>query len=227
MEKKEATKAVNVIFSYYPLLTGTPGASYFGEEAVGAAEEIMKMQDELPSGSAVACLWVMATDDDGPRAILVMDQSDAIAEHFRYWSEEKPEEWFKFHFLEKGSSYSVALFPNLLKSVERYEAAFQLRYGYPPVTGSNVVLSFCPLHCVAKTKVAFDRAKKHLKSKVMVGLVGSDEISPENHQISMEQVRWLGEFDVVNENNGEKLAHEWLEGQIDDMLKETSEGTKL
>lgn len=190
--------------------------SYLGEEAVDMAHEIAKLQEELPSGSARACLWML--DENGPKAILAMEHADAIAEHFKHWAEGKPEEWFKLHFLEKGPSYAVALFPNFLKSAERWKIAFQLRHGYPPVSGGESHF-FRPLHCVAKTKVAFDQVKKHLKSKVQVGLVGADEISPENYQIPMETVRWLGQFNVVNENNSKKLAHGWLESQIDEMFK--------
>jgi hypothetical protein len=219
MKKNEPKKSTNIIFSYCPLLNGPPGVSYLGEEAMEAAERMLKLQDELPSGSARACLWVL--DEDGPKAILAMEQADAIAEHFKHWAEGKPEEWFKFHFLEKGPSYAVALFPNFMKSAERWKIAFQLRHGYPPVPGGESHF-FRPLHCTAKTKVAFDQVKKHLESKVRVGLVGDDEISPENYRISMDEVRWLGEFHVINENSGKKLAHGWLESQIEEMWK--SEG---
>jgi hypothetical protein len=79
---------------------------------------------------------------------------------------------------------------------------------------------FRPLHCVAKTKVAFDQAKKHIGPTVRVGLIGADEISPENFAVGNDQIRWLGRFRAVSETKKKGLAHGWLEGQVDDMLSE-------
>jgi hypothetical protein len=158
-------------------------------------------------------------EDGVASAVFAVDNCDEIAEHLRFWAEGKPEDWFSFHFLEKSQSYAAALMPNFKKSSERWKIAFQLRHGYPPVEGSETMI-FRPLHCVARTKTAFDRAKKHMGPRVRVGLIGADEISPENFATGVDKIRWLGRFRAVSETKASGLAHGWLEGQVDDMLKE-------
>jgi len=188
-----------------------------GDEAVEAAKGMAESLEHLPSGSARACLWMI--EDGVVSAVFAVEHCDEIAEHLKFWAEGKPEEWFAFHFLERGPSYAAALMPNFKKSSERWRIAFQLRHGYPPVEGSENMI-FRPLHCVAKTKVAFDQAKKHIGPTVRVGLIGADEISPENFAVGNDQIRWLGRFRAVSETKKKGLAHGWLEGQVDDMLSE-------
>lgn len=213
-----AKNGSNIIFSYFPLLTGPPGAAFLGEEAVKNAEAIAQFTEELPSGSAKAALWMV---DDGAAAVaLVIDEAKDIAEHLSYWAEEKPEEWFSFHFLEKGTCYAGALMPNFRKSADRWKISFQLRYGYPPPPGGESHI-FRPLHFVAKTKEAFDVAKPYLKPKIRVGLVDPDGMAEGQFLVErekvVERVRWLGNFNLLSENRKKGLAHGWLEDRIDEM----------
>lgn len=217
---KETPKSTNIIFSYFPLLTGSPGTSYLGEEARQFAEAVSGKLDELPSGSARGCLWMV---DDGETAmVLAMEDTAAIAEHFGYWSEGKPEEWFAFHYLEKGLSYAGALMPNFLKTSERWKIAFQLRHGYPPIPGSESLM-FRPLHFVGKTKQAFDAAKEHLGEKLRVGLIEMKEL--EDGQFLLEKqglqdkILWLGRFRAVAEKK-KGIAHGWLDAQIEAMWED-------
>lgn len=211
----------NIIFSYFPLLTGEPGLSFMGEEAIENAEAIARFTEELPSGSAKASLWMV---DDGAAAVaLVCDEAAEIAEHLHHWSEGKPEDWFSFHFLEKGACYAGALMPNFRKSAERWKIAFQLRHGYPPPPGGESHI-FRPLHFVARSKDAFTAAKPFLRSKIRVGLVDPEGMTEGEFQIERERaidrVVWLGSFNALSENKKKGLAHGWLDDRIDEMLKE-------
>lgn len=211
-----APSTTNIIFSYVPLLTGEPGSVYLGEEAANTVTGIATYMEGLPSGAAVACLWMI--DDEVASAVLVLERAEEIAKHFNVWSEGKPEDWFTFHYLESGPAYGLALMPNFTKSSERWRITFQLRYGYPPVMGSES-LFFRPIHCVAPTKKAFEQAKQYLKSTVRVGLIEVGRITPENFNISPDEVHWLGSFKSVPEDGKSGLTHGWLQGVIDDMMK--------
>lgn len=194
-----------------------------GKEAVRLVDEIGPVLDQLPSGSALACLWLVENDEAG--VILAMDGDvEAIAEHLTAWAEGKPEAWFRLHYLEKGAAYAGCLMPDLMKTSERWKIAFQLKYGYPPFKASESVL-FRPLHFSAKSKVAFDRAKPFLRDRIRVGLVSSEGLTPETFAIEREKVCdravWLGRFKVVKETGKKSgLAHGYLVDQIDEMLKE-------
>lgn len=213
---KEEPSATNLIFSYVPLLVGPPGQAYMGEGAIGAAADVAESLEDLPSGSAKACVWMAG--EDGASAIFAMDQARDIAEHLRHWAEGKPEDWFAFHFLEKCEAYAIALMPNFRKSSERWKIAFQLRHGYPPIMGQESLI-FRPLHCVAPTKNAFVQAKKFMKSTVRIGLVESSEVSPESYRVPEDRIQWLGNFKAVSETEKTGIAHGWLESQIDEMFK--------
>lgn len=211
----------NIIFSYFPLLSGPPGLAFMGEEAVRNAEEIAKFTEELPSGSAKASLWMV--DDDAAAVALVLDDAEEIAVHLRQWAEGKPEDWFAFHFLEKGECYAGALMPNFRKSAERWKIAFQLRHGYPPPPGGESHL-FRPLHFVASSKAALNAAKPFLRSKIRVGLVDPEGLTEKEFQIERERVcdriQWLGSFSALSENKKKSLAHGWLDDRIEEMLRE-------
>lgn len=221
VSERMAKEGSNIIFSHFPLLTGAPGLSFMGEEAVRGAEEMARVAEELPSGSAKASLWMV--DEDAAAVALVLDDAVEIAEHLRHWAEGKPEEWFSFHFLEKGSCYAGVLMPSFRRSAERWKIAFQLRYGYPPPAGGESHL-FRPLHFVAKSKDAFDVAKPYLRSKIRVGLVDPEGMTEGEFQVEREKVvdrvQWLGSFNVLSENKKKGLAHGWLDNRIEDMLKE-------
>lgn len=229
MAKNEQSQATNIIFSYVPLLRGEPGQSYLGKEAADAAVRTAKKMEDLPSGSAKALLWTVE-EDGTPGAMLLMEDADAIAEHLIEWSEGKPEDWFQFQYLEKGNAYAAALFPNFLKSAERWRIAFQLRYGYPPHEGGESHL-FRPLHCTAPTKTAFAQVKPYLEKsgRVKVGLVDSSEVSKETWTGSLDglKVRPLGTFKAVGGKLKKGLPGGWLEDAIDSMREAMREAGEL
>lgn len=213
--------AQNIIFSYVPLLRGAPGTAFLGGQAAEAAKSMAAALEDLPSGSAMACIWLV--ENGTAKAVFAVDRPDEIAEHLKEWAEGRPQDWFSFHYLEKGEAYATALMPDFKKSSERWKAAFQLKYGYPPQAGDESFI-FRPLHSVAPSKSAFSKVKPFIGQKVRVGLVGEDEISP-NSPIEMEKlrVRDLGEFKAVSEQSGRGMMHGWLENAIDDIRKAMKE----
>jgi len=203
----------NFIFSYFPLLTGMPN-TVFGENVKERTEEIMKSIDDLPSGTALGCIW--AVEDDGTvNAILIMDQATEIAEHLIAWAEGEPEQWFTLNTFEKGDGFGVALIPNIKKSSERWKMAFQLRYGYPPPSGKENIL-FQPLSSTSRSKTAFVQASKFFSGDVHVGLLDSSKVDRNNLQLDLDQVEWIGDFGINMEQA--EIAAGWLGHSIDAML---------
>lgn len=212
MDKKDQT---NIIFSYFPLMAGPYGQAFMGPEAIGAAEEIGSVLEQLPSGSALACLWFIEHDKANP--VFVIENAKAIAEHLKWWSEGKPEDWFSLHIMEKGRGYAMALMPDFKKTSDRWKIAFQLRHGFPPPEGSENIL-FRPLHCTAPGRAAYDQTKAKIGDTMPLRVVDADDVTPENAaSLDIDQTFLLGEFKVVRQGKG--LQKMWLESVLDDCLK--------
>jgi hypothetical protein len=116
-----------VVVSYIPLLTGEPGRVL----SVGDVEfqRLMAEADRCPSGLADACLWM--AEGGGVFPVFVLPQAHAIADHLLTWAENRPGDWFMLCFAQRRGCYVAALFPNLVGSVERFEAAYFANHGEP------------------------------------------------------------------------------------------------
>ncbi len=229
MTKNDQTSASNIIFSYVPLLRGRPGAGYMGEEAVRMATATARHMEELPTGSALAALW--AVDDETPTLMLLMERAAEIAKHLVEWSEGRPEDWFELHHLEKGNAYAVALFPNFVKSAERWRTAFQMRYGFPPPAEGNESHLFRPLHCVSPSKDAFSRAKPYVERSrlVKVSLVDAKQVHAGELMMRRDGITAhdLGLFKATGDRPKKGITSGWLEDAIDSMRKDMREAGEL
>lgn len=212
MDKKDQT---NIIFSYFPLLAGPPGLAFMGPDAIDLAEDIGSTLDQLPSGSALACLWFI--DEGKANPVFVIENAKAIAEHLKWWAEGKPEDWFTLHLMERGGGYGLALMPDFKKTSDRWKIAFQLRHGFPPPEGNENIL-FRPLHCASPGRMAYDRAKDHIGDTLPLRLIDAEGVTPENAgMLEIDQTLLLGEFKVVRQGKG--LQKIWLESVLDDAFK--------
>jgi hypothetical protein len=125
-----------VVVSYIPLLAGEPGRvlSVRDEEF----KRLMAEADSCPSGLADACLWM--AEGSGVFPVFVMPQAHAIADHLLTWAEDRPGDWFMLCFAQRQGRYVAALFPNLVGSVERFEAAYFANSGEPSRAASYELL---------------------------------------------------------------------------------------
>src|SRR5262249_1300214 len=86
----------------------------------------MAEADHCPSGLADACLWM--AEGGGVFPVFVMPQAQAVADPLLAWAENQPGDWFALCFAQRQGRYVAALFPSLVGSVERFEAAHLVRY---------------------------------------------------------------------------------------------------
>ena len=114
-----------VVVSYIPLLTGEPGRVL----SVGDGEfrRLIAEADRCPSGLADACLWL--AEGGGVFPVFVLPQAQAVVEHLLAWAENRPGDWFALCLAQRQGRYVAALFPNLVGSVERFEAAYFANHG--------------------------------------------------------------------------------------------------
>ena len=184
------TKAV--VLSYLPLLTGEPGRVLsVGDEAF---KRLMAEADRCPSGLADACLWM--AEGGGVFPVFVLPQAHAIADHLLAWSESRPGDWFALCFAQRQGRYVAALFPNLVRSVDRFEAAYFARHDKPSRAASYELL-FRPLAFVSGVRHTFKKVKKLIGSSSMVGFIEPSDFDPAPpSSLKPERIRQVGPFTV-------------------------------
>lgn len=170
-----------LIISYVPFLLPQD----IGEDA--QAQQTMKYIEELPQGEVFGCAWFV---DDKNELVpyLIVDDAEKLAEHLLFWSENSPQDWFRFHWAKKGEEYAIGLVPEVGKTVERFKIGYQLRTGYPYPRRSKITVYFKPLHFQAsRPDLVFNQ------EKFKVNLLDRRTMGEINESISDRAV-FLGEF---------------------------------
>jgi hypothetical protein len=173
-------------------LTGEPGRVLsVGDEGF---KRLMAEADRCPSGLADACLWM--AEGGGVFPIFVLPQTHATAEHLLAWSENRPGDWFALCFAQRQGRYVAALFPNLVASVERFEAAYLASHDEPSRAASYELL-FRPLAFVSDVRHTFKKVKKMIGSTSMVGFVEPSDFDPATpSSLNAEHIQRVGPFNV-------------------------------
>jgi hypothetical protein len=181
-----------VVISYVPLLAGEPGRVL----SVGDEEfnRLMAEADRCPSGLADACLGV--ADNGGVFPAFVLPQAHAIAEHLLAWAEGRPGDWFALCFAQRRGRYVAALFPNLVGSVDRFEAAHLVRNGQPSKAAGYELL-FRPIAFVSGVHHTFKRVKKLIAGQSVVGFMEPCDFDPTTpSSLKPERILQVGPFMV-------------------------------
>lgn len=181
-----------VVVSYVPLLTGEPGRVLsVGDEDFN---RLMAEAGRCPSGLADACIWL--AEGVGVFPAFVLPQAHAIADHLLAWSENRPGAWFALCFAQRRGRYIAALFPNLVSSVERFEAAYFANYGEPSKAASYELL-FWPIAFVSGVRHTFKKVKKLIGNTSMIGFVEPSDFDPTKpSSLNTERIRRVGPFPV-------------------------------
>ena len=176
----------SIIVSYIPLLRGQVFPKDF--------DAVRGQIDELPSGRAIACAWVL-NEDGNAEPVLIFEDAQAIAEHLHEWAESKPESWFKLHWTRSGDDYMMALIPDIGKTMERIKIHFQLKHGYPMTVGDASVF-FQPLHFVAS------RSGIEVADRVKIRLLDAELVQKDNFTVDLlRDTVELGEFTVERDSD--------------------------
>jgi hypothetical protein len=180
------------ILSCVPLLTGEPGRLL----SVGDEEftRLMAEADRCPSGQADACLWM--AEGGGVFPVFVLPQANAIADHLLAWAEDRPGDWFILSFAQRQGRYVAVLFPNLVRSVERFEAAYFANHGEPS-RAAGYELLFRPIAFVSGIRHTLKRVKKLIASSSLVGFMEPSDFDPATpSSLNLDHIHRVGPFQV-------------------------------
>jgi len=111
-----------VCISYVPLLVGESGHLLSEEELQKADLDKHEMLTQCD-----ALIWMLDEATNTSNPVIVHSHAGPIVDHIRYWSENKPAEWFEFHLYEHLGQLVCLLFPKAEKTIERFKLAMGLQ----------------------------------------------------------------------------------------------------
>lgn len=185
MENSRDSRSMNhLVISYVPLLWPNPNIN---EQSI---DDIQNRIEELPNGEATGCIWLIENEKLVP--VMIFERAKEIVEHFRFWSEDKPEKWFEFKWAKNGDEYAFGLFPNVYMTIERFKIAFQLRTGYPMPTECTTSVVFKPLFLRSSRKGINFPNEKILVKIIDINDVNKDDFSKSH----LDRAYTLGSFRI-------------------------------
>jgi hypothetical protein len=202
MPKDKSPALSAVLVSYVPYLVGAAGQRI----PIDDFKQFAKFLDEMPSGQASACLWFkkdFKSDEDYKISpVFLYDDANGLVDHFTAWSENKPVDWFSLHLRQKHNKYVFALIPRFIKSVERYQIAYQLQTGYPLPKDTKFSMIFRALHFVSGSENLFNVERHRLSDPLEIGFLDASKIDMNNTKESLEkldaeEIRWVGPFPLA------------------------------
>lgn len=181
---KNKSKMATVI-SYVPLLYGNAGVVLNEEETKQALVVIANINHTVNG-----ILW-LTNDKYGYAPCLILDRAKEIFDHIKFWSENKPEEWFKLVITECDGRYGVALAPELEKTKERMESLSD---------STEYLFLFKPLFFVSGHNHIYANIKKDMKGETKVFFLDSTEVKGNYNNIDHTKLIDVGIFRLSFEN---------------------------
>lgn len=157
-----------VLVSYFPLLRGLPG------KLVEAAE-IAPLLD-THAGHVEAIVWALGDGGEISPAF-AMDRADDVFEHLVEWSEGSPATWFKLIIDESDDEYTLALVPDVQRSLDRFLLASTLVAGAEVPHHDEVRVVFQPVLFRGPKSDVSRRALPLLRDEVSVGFLDVRSLS--------------------------------------------------
>jgi hypothetical protein len=184
--------SVAVVVSYVPLLVDRPSSWTKPDDP--RFTSILKKMDECPSGHVDGCLWV--TEGQHAVPVFIVERAREIAGHLQMWSEGKPGDWFRLCFAESRGRYTAVLFPDLDRSVRRFQETYQILTG-KTVKADEYRVMHIPLGFVSGSKHIFDQVRSRIAEPTMLGFIDTSEVNPSDPlTTNLKDIEMVGPFQV-------------------------------
>jgi len=148
MELMADQKTSYIIVGYVPLMydyalwKGMPPLQFSPKQMDKLAKKMDRFMENAPMPSA--CLWSKGDKGIGP--VFLIEQGEKVADHLRWYAEEKPAEWFQAFTYQEKERYHIALMPKPDKMRERYAKRLLLQYGRVLEPDAKFTFVCKPLH---------------------------------------------------------------------------------
>lgn len=178
-----------ILIGYWPLIhysdfVKTPGEQIeLGEE--NGIKEILEKLYAIDTPQIQGVLWAHhpfedaeSPEDNDVIPIFIIDRANEIVDHLEQWMENDNDR-FSLHFEGRDNGYAIVLFPNPLKSVDRWKQA-RLTYHEEFVMDKEFTVLFQTLGVCCPNGKTYELIKDKLKSPVRLGFIDSKDVSLEN-----------------------------------------------
>jgi hypothetical protein len=136
---------------------------------------LLRTMDECSSGHVDACLWI--TNGQHVVPVFALEKACEVASHLRMWSEDKPGDWFRLCFTEDHGRYAAMLFPDLDRSVKRFQETYRILTG-KTVEADEYRVMHVPLGFVSGRKHIFTQVRSRIAEQTMLGFIDSSRVDP-------------------------------------------------
>jgi len=169
--RRDDKPSLAIVVSYVPLLVDRPGFCSSPDDPEFA--RVLRLMESCPDGHVDGCLWMM----DGGHAVpvFIMKRAREIADHLRAWSEGNPGDWFRLCFAESRGRYVAVLFPDLDRSVRRFQETYRILTGKTLKLDQYRVLHV-PLGFVSGREHIFPQVRCQIANRTMLGFVDSSAV---------------------------------------------------
>jgi len=194
MKTKEKGKDKYVIFGYVPLLqepylAETLTLENLKEKTKQFIGVFQKAVDEAPSPEF--CAWFMEEGKLSP--VFGVEKPQEVADHIKWYSEEKPEDWFFLVINKTEKHYDIALFPKFDKMKDRFSFNVFVTAQVIVKTTDHFDFLFKPLHFRSKNRGSIEGLS--FPNKMKLGLVNPTKVDITKNQQEINPII-VGEFDV-------------------------------
>lgn len=169
--RREDKPSLAIVISYVPLLVDRPG--FFSTPDDPELARIFRRMESCPDGHVDGCLWMMESGHAVP--VFIMDRAHEIADHLRIWAEDKPGDWFRLCLAESRGRYAAVLFPDLNRSVRRFQETYRILTGRTLKADQYRVLHV-PLGFVSGPEHMFFQVRHQIAERTMIGFVDSSAV---------------------------------------------------
>lgn len=200
-----------VVIGYVPLLRPAKSDEMPIVEGKDCLSYLKKLglDDINQAGNrAKFCAWGMENGEFLP--VFGLERSKEIAEHLKWYSEGKPEEWFDLFIRRLGKKYGIVLMPRMSKMIERFKANYLHTKGEFLVDEEFNVL-FRPLSFMSNDpSKTFDQVK--ISNKMRLHILEIEDFDVANGGFKSEPID-LGAFNVKTTGEVDGLFDEdWAKG---------------
>ena len=142
---KDQTLEDQIVVSYVP---------FFSASSLNHLEDLRNPNYEV---DVLACTW--NESDDGLVLCMHVNKAIELCDHMHEWAENEPQKWFSVHLKVSDGVYSLAIIPNLRKTLERFRMLYQLRTGYPFPLSRPISFYFKPIKFSGTRQLSINRSK--------------------------------------------------------------------
>jgi len=191
MTKNEKKKVV--ILSYFP---NAPLTAQFTEDP----DKVKGLLNQIPEPPHIlGCAWCVHQEKISP--VFLLKDSESVLDHLVKWSEDKPEDWFKLCIFDEGDHYHITLWPDVIKSKDRYIMNHLHLHGEILTEDDHDFnMIFAPLHFMSPVSGFLTKAKEMGLFKDRMIYLG---FSPSQK----DEPKFIGPFHLVTDD---KIAKDYV-----------------